>query len=215
MKNVSLYFIDDHKLFREMLIEMFSRSEEFTIAGESGSLKDAIEQIKNYRPDVVLLDINLNEQTGFDAIPFIRKYSPGSKIIGVSMHLLPAYTQKMFRLGAHGYVTKNSSRVEFLKAINEVLKGYRFVCSEIKDIISEKDFSDSPKTSGLNVLTCREIEIIQMLKQGFSSKEIGSELSLSVRTIEVHRYNILKKMKLKNAASLINFIQSESPDFLK
>lgn len=215
MKKVSLFFVDDHKLFREMLLEMFSISGEFTIAGASGTIEDAIEQIKQYRPDVVLLDINLNEETGFDAIPLIRKYSPGSKIIGVSMHLLPAYTQKMFRLGAHGYVTKSSSRMEFFKAITEVQKGYKYVCSDIKDIISEKTFSEAAGKCGLNELTCREIEIIQMLKQGFSSKEIGSELSLSVRTVEVHRYNILKKLKLKNAASLINYIQTESPDFLR
>jgi DNA-binding NarL/FixJ family response regulator len=121
------------------------------------------------------------------------------------MHSQPAYVKKLLKLGAHGYVTKNSPQQEMFEAIVEVSKGNRFICSEVKTILSEQAFDEDTST-GANSLSGRELEIIKQIKNGLSSKEIASELNISLKTVEVHRHNILKKLNLKNSAALVNYI---------
>jgi len=149
--------------------------------------------------------------SGLEATRQIRKVSPGSKIIGVSMHSQPAYAKKMLQIGAKGYVTKNSSRDEMFKAIMEVHHGNRYICDEVKNIISEQIMDDSP-SQGINALSERELQIVKLIKEGFSSKEISSQLNISLKTVEVHRHNILKKLNLKNSAALVNYINTYAVD---
>ena len=177
---------------------------------ECSDAQEAVEVAKNKRPNVILMDINMTPFTGFEATEKIRKFSPGSRIIGLSMHSQPAYAKKMLQLGAKGYVTKNSSKDEMIKAILEVHKGNKFVCDEIKNIISDQLLTDENETPTINSLTEREIQIINYIKQGNSSKEIATALNISLKTVEVHRHNILKKLKLKNSAALVNFVNSST-----
>ena len=208
MKKITIVVVEDHQLVREMWSELFAKNEGVEVIGESGVFDEAIEMIKTKRPNIVLLDINLPQASGFDAVPLIRKFSPGTKVIAVSMHSQPAYAKKMLQLGAKGYVTKNSSRQEILNAIEEVTKDHKYVCAEIKDIISEQLLKEEQPGPNLSDLSLREIEIIKLIKEGRSSKEIAAQLNISVRTAEVHRYNILKKLQLKNTAALISFINT-------
>jgi DNA-binding NarL/FixJ family response regulator len=208
MKKITVVIVDDHQLVREMWRELFSRNPEIEIVGESGQFQQAIEIIRNKRPDIVLLDINLSQASGFDAVPLIRKYVPGTRIITVTMHSQPAYAKKMLRLGVKAYVTKNSSRQEIFQAIETVMNGGRYVCTEIKDILSEQMLKDEAAGPDVKDLSFREIEIIRLIKEGLSSKEIAAQLNISVRTAEVHRHNILKKLQLKNTAALISFIST-------
>ena len=145
---------------------------------------------------------------GFDVLKMIRKQSPGSKVIAVSMHSQPAYAKKMLRMGAKGYVTKNSPRQEMLDAILDVNNGNTYICQEVKNILSDQMLSEEDNTTGLNQLSEREIEVINQIRDGLSSKEIADRLDISIKTVEVHRHNILKKLKVKNTASLINYINS-------
>jgi DNA-binding NarL/FixJ family response regulator len=158
------------------------------------------------------MDINILPISGFEATERIKKVSPNTKVIGVSMHSQPAYAKKMLQIGAKGYVTKNSSKEEMIKAILEVNDGSRYVCEEIKNNISELVLEENKDVPNVNALTEREIQIINLIKEGQSSKEIASTLNISLKTVEVHRHNVLKKLKLKNSASLVNFInQSTNP----
>jgi len=213
MKKITIGIVDDHKLIRQMWAKMFEHNSEIEISGESGTLDEAMEMIETTRPDIVLLDINLPKGSGLDAVPLIRKSSPGTRIIAVSMHNQPAYAKKMLQLGAKGYVTKNSSPEEMFKAVEEVMKGGLYVCIEIKDILSDQLMNNEPAGPDSKDLSLREIEIIKLLKNGLSSKEISSQLMITTRTVEVHRHNILKKMNLKNTASLINFINTTDLSF--
>jgi two-component system, NarL family, invasion response regulator UvrY len=208
MEKTTIVVVDDHKLFREMWRELFARNTGIEVIGESGVPEEAITIIQTKRPAIVLLDINLSQGSGFDLVPLIRKFAPATKIIAVSMHSQPAYAKKMLQLGAKGYVTKNSSREEILAAIHEVIKGGKYICTEIKDILSEQVLSSETAGPQVKDLSLREIEIVQLIKKGFSSKEIASSLNISVRTAEVHRHNILKKLQLKNTAALISFINT-------
>lgn len=207
-KNITVIVVDDHKLIREMWAQIFHYKENVQVIGESGKFDEAIELIRVKRPDIVLLDINLPPASGLDAVPLIRKFSPGTKIIAVSMHSQPVYAKKMLKLGAKAYVTKNSSQNEILTALDEVMNGGIYICSEIKDHLSEAMLDDESDKPDVRNLSIREIEIIKLIKNGMSSKEIADNLQISVRTAEVHRHNILKKLKLKNAAALISFINT-------
>jgi DNA-binding NarL/FixJ family response regulator len=213
MKKISIAVVEDHQLIRDMWATLFAGNGQLEVVGGSGELEQAIEMIKTKRPDIVLLDINLPKASGLDAVPLIRKFSPGTRIIAVSMHSQPAYAKKMMQLGARAYVTKNSSPQEMFKAIDEVMNGRTYLCSEIKDILSEQIMNNEFGESGIKDLSLREIEIIKLIKEGLSSKEIAAKLNLSYRTVEVHRHNILKKLKLNNTAALINFINTTDLSF--
>ncbi|HLX67817.1 MAG TPA: response regulator transcription factor [Puia sp.] len=212
MKKVSIMIVDDHTLIRETWSFLLGKNENFDVVAECGDGERAIELARDKRPDVVLLDINMAPMSGFDVLKMIRKYSPSSKIIGVSMHSQPAYAKKMLRLGAKGYVTKNSPRQEMLEAISEVSKNQVYVCQEVKNILSDQMLNGDQVNPDINNLSDREMQIVRALKEGLSSKEIASELNISLKTVEVHRHNILKKLKLKNTVSLINFINSQAFD---
>jgi DNA-binding NarL/FixJ family response regulator len=208
MEKISVMIADDHKLIRETWSYILNNDERFVVIAECGDSEHAVEVAKEKKPDIVLMDINMMPITGFEATERIRKLSPTSKIIGVSMHSQPAYAKKMLQIGAKGYVTKNSSREEMIKAIIEVQEGNKYVCEEIKNNISELILEENNDAPNVNALTEREIQIINLIKEGFSSKEIASHLNISLKTVEVHRHNVLKKLKLKNSASLVNFINN-------
>ena len=212
MKKISIMIVDDHTLIRETWSFLLGKNENFDVVAECGEGERAIELARDKRPDVVLLDINMAPMSGFDVLKMIRKYSPSSKIIGVSMHSQPAYAKKMLRLGAKGYVTKNSPRQEMLEAISEVSNNHVYICQEVKNILSDQLLNGDQVNPDINNLSDREMQIVRALKEGLSSKEIAVDLNISLKTVEVHRHNILKKLKLKNTVSLINFINSQAFD---
>ena len=208
MEKISVLIADDHKLIRDTWSYILNNDERFQVIAECGDSEQAVEMARIKRPEIVLMDINMLPISGFEATERIRKVSPVSKIIGVSMHSQPAYAKKMLQIGARGYVTKNSSKEEMMKAIMEVHLGNKYICEEIKNNISELILEENKEVPNVNALTEREIQIINLIKEGLSSKEIASNLNISLKTVEVHRHNVLKKLKLKNSASLVNFINS-------
>ena len=208
MEKISVLIADDHKLIRDTWSFILNNDPRFQVIAECGDSEQAVEAAKIKRPNIVLMDINMMPISGFEATEKIRKVSPASKIIGVSMHSQPAYAKKMLQIGAKGYVTKNSSKEEMMKAILEVHNGNKYICEEIKNNISELVLEENKDVPNVNALTEREIQIINLIKDGQSSKEIAGNLNISLKTVEVHRHNVLKKLKLKNSASLVNFINN-------
>jgi len=208
MAKISVMIVDDHTLIRETWSFLLGRNENFEVIAEVGDGQKAIDIARDKRPNIILLDINMTPLNGFDVLKMVRKQSPGSKVIAVSMHSQPAYAKKMLRMGAKGYVTKNSPRQEMLDAIMEVYNGSTYICQEVKNILSDQMLSEEDNAAGLNQLSEREIEVINQIRDGLSSKEIADRLAISIKTVEVHRHNILKKLKVKNTASLINYINS-------
>lgn len=208
MAKITVLIVDDHTLIRETWSFLLGRNENFEVIAEVGDGQKAIDIARDKRPNIVLLDINMTPLNGFDVLKMIRKQSPGSKVIAVSMHSQPAYAKKMLRMGAKGYITKNSPRQEMLDAIMDVQNGNTYICQEVKNILSDQMLSEEDTGAGLNQLSEREIEVINQIRDGLSSKEIADRLAISIKTVEVHRHNILKKLKVKNTASLINYINS-------
>lgn len=206
MKTTTILIADDHLLIRETWSYILNSQPGMSVAGSVGSGREAVDLACHLRPDIVLMDINLPDISGIEATAQLLKCSPQSRVLAVSLHTQPAYARRMMQKGARGYVTKSSSRQEMLYAIQEVLNGRTYICQEIKDILSDQVISRADRQPDLNGLTAREIEIITHISKGASSRDIAGELGLSLKTVEVHRYNILRKLQLKNTAALINFI---------
>ncbi|HKZ65166.1 MAG TPA: response regulator transcription factor, partial [Chitinophagaceae bacterium] len=199
---------DDHTLIRQSWSFILNADTRFSVVAEAGSGEEAVEMAKQIRPDIVIMDINLPGINGMEAAQLIKKNSPATKILGVSMHTQPAYARTMMKHGAMGYVTKNSSRFELYKAIIEIHNNRTYVCNEVKSILVDQMMGDEKNRNGYNALSRKEIEIIGFIKKGHSSKEIAELLSVCVKTVEAHRHNILKKLHLKNTAAMINHINS-------
>ena len=213
MEKITILIVDDHTLVRETWSEILNSDPRFSVIAQAGNGEQAIEFAKKLRPDVVVMDVNLPGMNGIEATQEILNTSPTSKVLGVSMHTQPAYARKMMQNGASGYVTKNSSRQEMFQAIVEIFKGNKYVCSEIKNILSEQMVNGEDPQKNVNTLSQREMEIVSFIQKGLSSKEIADLLFVSVKTIEVHRYNILRKLNLRNAAALVNFVNKNQLDF--
>lgn len=210
MEKINVLIADDHKLIRETWSYILNSDPRFQVIAECGDSEQAVEVTKLKHPHIVLMDINILPISGFEATERIKRVSPQTKVIGVSMHSQPAYAKKMLQIGARGYVTKNSSKDEMIQAILHVNEGNKYICEEIKNNISELVLEENKEIPNVNALTEREIEVINLIKEGLSSKEIASNLNISLKTVEVHRHNVLKKLKLKNSASLVNFINQST-----
>jgi len=208
MKEITIMIVDDHSLIREAFSFVLSINTNFKVVANTGNVKEANELAGRLHPDIILLDINMPEISGFDMIDQLRNNSSRSRIIGLSAHTLPVYVKKMIRSGARGYLTKNSTIAEMTRAIIQVSEGEIFLCQEVKDLITDQALNNQQDTAGVQNITGREAEMLGYLNKGFSSKEIAAELNISVRTVEVHRHRILKKLKMKNMIAAVTYFNS-------
>ena len=202
--------IDDHTLIRESWRSLLFTIENMEIVAECGDGRMAGELVKNKRPDVVLLDINMQPLDGFEVLKIIRKLSPLSKVIGLSMRSEPANVKKLLRLGAKGYVTKNSPRDELVHAIEEVNQGNTYICAEVKALMAPKTIAGDSAEPDLRSLSDSELKVLSLLCSGETSKDIAVKFGIAVKTVEVHRHNILKKMRIKNTIALILYVKSHA-----
>jgi DNA-binding NarL/FixJ family response regulator len=208
MEKITILITDDHTLIRQSCSLILNADPRFQVVAEAGSGEEAVEIVKQLRPNVAIMDINLPGINGFEATQLIRKVSPGTKVLGVSMHIQPEYARAMMKQGASGFVTKNSSRLEYYNAIVEVHNGRTYVSNDVKSILVDQMLTGDKRENGFNALSRKELEVIRFIKKGCSSKEIASFLMIAVKTVEAHRYNILKKLNLKNTAAMVNHINS-------
>ncbi|MBX3253982.1 MAG: response regulator transcription factor [Chitinophagaceae bacterium] len=206
-KKITVLIVDDHKLIRDTWSFILNSDPRFQVIAEADTGDEAVLLALRNQPDVILMDINMSPVNGLEATKEITKISSRSKIIGVSMHSQPLFAKKMLQSGAQGYVTKNSSKEEMITAINEVISGKKYICEEVKSILSEQ-MLDNNSPCDVSILSGREMEIVDLIRHGKSSREIGKELNITLKTVEVHRHNILKKLHLKNTALLVNFVNN-------
>lgn len=209
-ERIRTVIIEDHKLIAEAWKSMLELQAKFEVVGVFNNPLEGVDAIKTLRPNILLVDINMHPISGIDVTKLVKKFSPGTKVIAVSLLTQPAIV-KIIKAGATGYLTKSSDKSELYTAIDQVLSGHTYICDEVKNIFAELNLTDdnNEEKHDLNKLSDRELDIVRLLKKGNSSKEIASHLSLSVRTVDAHRYNILKKLNLKNAAALVNLINED------
>jgi DNA-binding NarL/FixJ family response regulator len=205
MEKITILLVDDHRLLRDSWSSILNSDPHFTVVGDTGDGMEAIKMTKNLQPDVVLMDLNMMPVDGYEVTKQIHRNGSNSRVIGLTMYNNVISAKRLLALGAMGYLTKNSSKEEMKEAIMEVKKGRKYICKEIKNVLAQQELEEDNEVSLVNSLSKREIEIVQYIKKGFSSREIALQLDIGMKTVEVHRYNILRKLHLKNSASLINF----------
>jgi RNA polymerase sigma factor (sigma-70 family) len=210
-KKIKIVIADDHLLIAETWATLINMDPDFEVVKVFDNTQTLVEEISEIKPDIAILDININPFSGIEATKMIRRLAPGTKIIGVSMHNQPSFAKKMMRNGAVGYVTKSSNKNEMYEAIRSVMRGEKFICAEIQRNITNQVLMDDDDNK-LSRLTEREIEIIKLIKDGCTNKEIAEKLFLSPRTVETHRARILKKLELKNSLSLVKYINDSFMD---
>ncbi len=209
MENTTILIAEDHTLVRETLIYLLNNTPSYKVLGGVSSGEEVVLMARRLNPDIIIMDINLSgEINGIEATRQIRAGSPRTKVLAISMHCQPMYAREMMKSGASGYVTKNSRSEEMLKALDEIRNNKKYICSEVKNILSGQMIDGENKPQAINTLTKREMEIISYIKKGFSSQAIGTSLSVSKKTVEVHRFNILRKLNLKNAPELVQFMNT-------
>lgn len=212
-QKIKLFLVDDHRMVIDMWASMLAVDPKFEIVGTSLDAEKALEEIKIKLPNVVLLDITLPGISGIELAKSLREKVPTAKLLGVSMHTNIILIKQMLMSGANGYVSKTSSFDEMKSAILAVNEGQRYICRDVKDYITNQVISEHQADPAyrINQLTKRELEIVNMIKDGHSSREISEKLFISKRTVEVHRYNIFKKLDVNNITSLIRVTNQAFP----
>lgn len=204
--------IDDHAILREGLKLILHQVQDLEIIGEAGDGKSALEKIESLKPDLILLDISLPEMTGVEVARYARKNFPEIKIIILSRHNNEEYVQQLLKLGIHAYVLKDDAGDDLIRAIEAVRQNERYLSPRItSQIVSNfEQHGKRKKTTTeegklFSILTHREREILKHIGEGKSNEEISKELQIALRTVKVHRQNIMKKLDIHNVAELVKF----------
>jgi DNA-binding NarL/FixJ family response regulator len=196
---------EDHTILREGLKSLLSSNPDFEIVAEAGDGREAIRQVEKFKPDLILTDLSMPKMNGMEAIREFKKRSPRTKILVLTVHDAEEYILETFKAGADGYVLKDSTHHELVMAIKNVLTGKSYLSPGIAETVLE-GYLEGRKTlkprSSWETLTRREREILKLIAEGYKNKEISRELSISVKTVEKHRANIMTKLNLHTATGL-------------
>ena len=202
-KKVKLFIADDHQMFIDGLKSLLSETAWIEIIGEANNGNEVIEQMNTLQPDVILLDIGMPELNGIETTIYLTEKQPSIKIIALTMYDDQHRVSKMLKAGVKGYLLKNTSKNELLEAIEAVTKDETYLSPQLEKFALNNEKTEDQ--SLISKLTKREIEIIKLIVQSSTNKEIADKLFLSELTINTHRKNAMRKLELKNTAGLVQF----------
>ncbi len=206
-KQVKILLADDHKILRSGLRELLEREETLKVIAEAEDGRTAVQLYRELRPDLTLMDISMHDLNGIEATRQIIGHSPEAKIIILSVHSGQQFVADVFRAGASGYLLKDCDFSEVVQAIQAVAAGETYLCPQIATVL-RKDYlqrilqSDAEAAS---ILTAREREVLQLMAEGKSTKEIAYAFNLSVKTVDVHRQRIMEKLDIHSVAELTKY----------
>ncbi|MGI4742647.1 MAG: response regulator [Janthinobacterium lividum] len=209
---IRVFIVDDHVLIRDGLRTLLAADPKFEIVGEASNGLALLDQLPTVAADVVLLDLNMPVLDGLATTHRLREEHPHVRILLLSMMTHEHTIGEALAAGAHGYVLKNADKHEIITALQVVISGKRFLCSEIGLSLLEKllglESSPSTKSSGA-LLTHREREILQLVASGLTNQQIADKLFTSRRTVETHRQNLLEKTGVNNTPALVKYAMEQ------
>jgi RNA polymerase sigma factor (sigma-70 family) len=206
MKKIKILFADDHTLIRGGLRLIVEQQPDMTVVGEAEDGRKAVTLAASLNPDVAVLDIGMPNLNGIEAAKQITQAEPRTAVVVLSMHRDETYILRALKAGVRGYLLKDSAESDLVRAIRAVAEGKSFLSPAVSKVLLEDYMRKLQRTGAedsYDLLTPREREVLQLVAEGKSNKEIASALNLSVYTVETHRANIMEKLKLKSLPELI------------
>jgi DNA-binding NarL/FixJ family response regulator len=208
---IRVVLADDHVFVRDGIKSLLENEANIDVVGEATDGLEALKIVEIEKPDLLILDIRMPNLTGIEVVEKLRTQNNTIKIVMLSMHESEEYVLKSIKAGADGYLLKGSSKEEFLKAVHTVANGGKYFSGDISSILighltngTNNSFEPKPTLTEEMIITKREKEILKLLLSGKGNKEIAEALDISKRTAEVHRFNLMKKLKVKNLMELSN-----------
>ena len=205
--SIRIILADDHRIFRQGLRSLLEKETELELLGEAENGRKAVELAGELLPDVVVMDVSMPDLNGMEATRQIVSRVPGTKIIGLSIHSDRSFVEGMLKAGASGYLLKECDSEEFIRAIRAVALGQTYLSPAVAAVVVD-DYVDQARTKAdpkSQRLTAREREVLQLLAEGLSSKEMAAELNISVKTVENHRHQIMERLSIHSVAELTKF----------
>jgi DNA-binding NarL/FixJ family response regulator len=204
---MKVLLVDDHKIIRDGLRAILEKQPEIDVVGEAADGHEAIACARTACPDVIVMDVSMRGLNGIDATARIVSELPGIKIIGLSMNSDRRYVLAMLSAGAGGYILKDAAAQELIRALRTVAAGHTYLSPEITGIVVDTAVQASrpAEADPASVLSTREREVLQLLAEGRTSKDIGAQLHIAVTTVETHRRQIMRKLKIRTVAELTKY----------
>ncbi len=198
---------DDHTMLRQGIKRIIEESKDLTVVGEVGDGLELLNLLKKIRPDMVVLDISMPNMRGIEAVPEIKMIHPEARILMLSMHKQKEYLYEALSAGAHGYLLKEDTDTELITAIKKIRGGFTYLSPTLSEYLSDDLIAICRKGNKplSDPLTNREREVLQLIAEGKSNKEVAGLLFISAKTVEHHRAHIMKKLGLKNITELVRY----------
>ncbi|MDQ6664893.1 MAG: response regulator transcription factor [Acidobacteriota bacterium] len=203
MKNIRVLLADDHPVVRQGFRLILSHEPDMEIVGEAGNGREALALCEELKPDVVVMDVAMPELNGIEATRRLAVSLPKTRVLALSMHKDGVYVREILRAGARGYLLKDSIDRDLLAAVRAVAKGEGYLSPAISDAVLN-DYRRNA-SNPLDLLTSREREVLQMIAEGGTNKEIANKLNLSVYTIDAHRGRVMEKLNVHSSSELVRF----------
>jgi DNA-binding NarL/FixJ family response regulator len=202
-KKISVVIVEDHRMFREQLVNLIEKSAEMSVVGQADNIRDGCALIQQTRPSIAIVDITLKGSSGIELLKDLRALGIDVPVVILSMHDESLYAERALRAGAKGYVTKQEASENVLAAIREVSSGEiylnpRFMSRVMSRMMGNRDEAKQP----IDRLADRELEVFELIGRGLTSREIGIKLGLGITTVDTYRTRIREKLKLENSARL-------------
>ena len=209
MSNIRILLVDDHTLFRQGIRTLLAAEPDLEVVGEAANAGDAVTLAGQLRPDVVLMDIGMAGMSSFEATRLIRKDRPETRVVFLSMYDDEDYLAECVEMGASGYILKESPADQLIMAMREVQRGGSYLSprllTRLVDDFRLQGRGGPVRQPRFGTLTKREREILKMLAEGRSVKEIATDFDLSVKTVEAHKFNLMRKLDIHNKAQLVQY----------
>jgi DNA-binding NarL/FixJ family response regulator len=202
---IRIILVDDHQVLREGLKSLLEKHTEFEVVGEASNGLTALKLVRELMPDIVIMDVNMPEMDGIETTRLITQEFPKIRVLALSMYLRKAFVTEMFENGAAGYLLKDNTFSEVINAIKKISLGQKYVCSKVAGILVDGYTADKEDNTLSGKLTKHQIEIVRMLADGHTSKEIAAMTKTSIKTVDACRRRVLKKLGMQSFAELIKY----------